>query len=331
MNHMTHSSEFQRILVATDFSPHSETALKQAIWLARKSRAQIVLTHVLPDLRKALLSASPNAQFDVFVGEGEQFQNEIRKESDAHMRTLIANSNAEDLDIRCETLLGEPYISIIHAVQQEKYDLVMVGTKGQSAWEKLFLGSTAKRLIRCCPVPVWTVKAEHDSAPKVVLAATDFSDVGRSAVQLACQIARQADSEFHLLHVIDSTDIPEGAIERMNPGGAMRGAINEVAANRLTEFIKSLDIAPVKVHSHLTWGIPSQGVARLAEHLEVDLLVLGTVGRSGIKGVLLGNTAEKVLDTCNCSILTVKPDDFISPIEPPFWPLHPNSKTNSKG
>ena len=50
---------------------------------------------------------------------------------------------------------------------------------------------------------------------------------------------------------------------------------------------------------------------------------MGTVGRSGIKGVLLGNTAEKVLTTCDCSLLTVKPEGYESPISPPFWPLHP--------
>ena len=48
---------------------------------------------------------------------------------------------------------------------------------------------------------------------------------------------------------------------------------------------------------------------------------MGTVGRSGIKGLLLGNTAEKVLGTCDCSILTVKPDGFVSPIDPASWPF----------
>jgi hypothetical protein len=52
-------------------------------------------------------------------------------------------------------------------------------------------------------------------------------------------------------------------------------------------------------------------------------LPLSTVSRSGIGGMLLGNTAEKVLATRDCSILTVKPDDFVSPIQPAFWKLHP--------
>ena len=56
---------------------------------------------------------------------------------------------------------------------------------------------------------------------------------------------------------------------------------------------------------------------------QADLISIGTVGRSGVKGIVLGNTAERVLDTCDCSILTVKPDDYVSPIAKPTWPLHP--------
>lgn len=327
---MTNIIGFQHILVATDFSPHAEAALKQAIWISRQSGAKIVLAHVLPDLRKALISASSAARQDMFYGQGDQLQREIREESTARMRDLVAKLNADDLGIRCETLLGDPSIAIIHAVQQEKHDLVLVGTRNKSVWERFVMGSTAKRLIRNCPVPVWTVNAATDGPPKVVLAATDFSDVSRKAVQLGRRIARQTDAKFHLLHVIDSKDIPQGAIERIAPGNTLRDEIDSEAKKRMAEFVHSLDVNSDQIRTHLTWGIPSQEVARLADHLKIDLLVLGTVGRSGIKGVLLGNTAEKLLDTCDCSILTVKPDGFVSPIDPPFWPLHPDSQIKAE-
>ena len=54
----------------------------------------------------------------------------------------------------------------------------------------------------------------------------------------------------------------------------------------------------------------------MVQHHKVDLIAMGTVGRSGVKGLFLGSTAEKVLDHCDCSILTTKPDGFVSPIEP---------------
>ncbi len=328
---MTNTIGFQHILVATDFSPHAEAALKQAIWIARQSGAKIVLTHVLPDFRKAVLAASSDAQLDMFFGQGDLLQHEIRAESDARMQSLIATLGATDLGIRCETLLGDPSIAIIHAVQQERHDLVLVGTRNQSVWEKFVMGSTAKRLIRKCPAPVWTVNAASKGPPQTILAATDFSNVSRQAVLLARRIAQQTAAEFHLLHVIDSKDIPDGVIERIAPGNTLRDQIDSAAKKRMAEFVNSLDGNSVEVRSHLTWGIPSQEVARLADHLKIDLLVLGTVGRSGIQGVLLGNTAEKVLDTCDCSILTVKPEGFVSPIEPPFWPLHPDSQVKSEG
>lgn len=322
---MSNNSGFQHILVATDFSVPSEAALKQAIWYSRQTGAKITLVNVLPDLAKAIMTASPDARQDIFYGEGDKFQREIREDSTARMRTQIAGAQAGDLEIRCETILGDPAIALIHAVQQEQHDLVMVGTRGQSALARLFLGSTARRLIRQCPAPVWAVKGTSEVPSKVVMAATDFSEVSRRAVSIARQLAADSGAALHLMHVIDSKDIPDQLIERLPEGNSFRKEVNATAARRLEEFIASVGGDVAQIRTHLTWGIPSQEIARTATHLNVDVLVLGTVGRSGIKGVLLGNTAEKVLENCECSVLTVKPEGFVSPIDPPFWPLHPDS------
>jgi universal stress protein E len=92
----------------------------------------------------------------------------------------------------------------------------------------------------------------------------------------------------------------------------------------LETFVKSLHTNPESIKMHLTYGTPWQEVGRLAKHLKIDLIAMGTIGRSGIKGLLLGNTAEKILDTSDCSILTVKPNDFVSPVTPGFGPLYPD-------
>jgi nucleotide-binding universal stress UspA family protein len=317
---------YERILVATDFSSHSDAALKQAIWLARQTGARIVLAHTVRDLRRALYETSDEARLDflyVLYGEGDRLQRELRHESDTRMRETILNVAATDLDIKVETLLGEPFVELTHAVQAEGYDLVLAGTRGLAAWKQFLVGSTAKRLIRKCPVDVWIVSAEHAGPPKVVLAATDFSEVSFKAVAHGLWVAQQANAKFHLLHVIDSADVPEDLISRIPQGSSLRNEINERATKRLELFIARLNVDRNLVQPHLPWGIPWQDIGRTARHVSADLIVMGTVGRSGIKGVLLGNTAEKVLGTCDCSILTVKPDDFVSPIQPPFWPLHP--------
>jgi universal stress protein E len=316
---------YRRILVATDFSPPSEAALRQAAWVARQGRAKLVLAHVLPSMRQAVLAASREARKNLFYGSGELFQHEVRQESEARLRQNIEPLRQGGLDVSCEVLIGTPFLEITYAVQKEGYDLVMTGTRGLGVFEQLFVGSTAQRLIRKCPAAVWVVKSEHADPPKVVLAATDLSDVSRKAVWQGYWVAQQAEAEFHLLHVIDAQDVPEGALDNIPPGGSLVERIEAEARKRFDEFVASLGIGSDRLHTHLEWGTPWEEIRTLARQRQVDLIALGTVGRSGIRGVLLGNTAEKVLTTCDCSLLTVKPDDFVSPIDPPFWPLHPEA------
>lgn len=328
---MSQSLGFEKILAAVDFSKSSDAALQQAIRLARQCGAKLTLVHALPNLRTAILSASAESRFDLFYGEGDELQREIREESNARMRYLVNEFHATDLPIQCETILGDPSIAIIHAVQAEKHDLVIVGTRGLSTWEQMLIGSTAKRLIRKCPAPVWAVKSNATAAPRKILVATDFSDVSRRAAVIANQLAILNGAELHLLHVINSRDVPRAAVEKIAPGGTVRDEINEAAATHLEEFVNACQLSSQNVKSHLSFGLPAQEISRIAAQLEIDLLVVGTVGRSGIKGVVLGNTAEMVLNVCNCSILTMKPQDFVSPIEPPFWPLHPDEPTPVSG
>ena len=189
---------YQRILVAIDFSPHSQAALRQAVWLARRCGAPITLMHTSPDLRRVVHSAKVRAHLHQLYGDG--FQGDFQHESESKMRRLIVDLNATDLDVKYETVLGEAIVEIAQTVHQVGYDLVLAGTRGLAAWEQFFVGSTSKALIRKCPASVWIVKAEHVGPPKVVVAATDFSDVSRQAVCEGLWVAQQSSAEFHLLH-----------------------------------------------------------------------------------------------------------------------------------
>lgn len=312
---------YRRILVSTDFSPCSAAALDQGVWLARQSGAKIVLAHTLPDLRRLVATLPVEARRDFFSGDGDVFDKEVRRESDAKLQRVISDLNAPDLDITFETLLGAPYLEITHAVQQEGYDLVLAGTRGLSTWEQFFVGSTASRLVRNCPSSVWIVQAEHRGSPKVVLATSDFSDSSLKAVREGLRVAQQAQSEFHLLHVIEELD--EELIKRSPHGSPMRKDINDYARQRLESFVRLLETDPGRVTLHLSLGTAWQVISRTAQKLHADLVVIGTSGRTGVSRLLLGNTAEKVLETCDSSLLTVKPDGFVSPVDPTSRVLHP--------
>ena len=310
---------YKRVLAAVDFSSHSAATVKQAVWAARQSRAQLVLAHALPDFARRMTLVSAAARKDAIFGEGTILDREIRQDSDARLQKLIEESQIGDLDVAAETLIGEPYIAITHAVQQEGFDLVVAGSLGQSAWERLFIGSTAKRLIRKCPASVWLVANGQAAPPRHVLMATDFSETSRKAAMQGYWIAKQANAELHLLHVVDSFEVPEELLPTIAEFEAFRRELEHEARGRLREFVASMDADARSIHQHVACGPAWHEIDLVARNLKIDLLVMGTVGRGGIPGLLLGNTAEKVLDTCNRSIVTVKPDGYVSPIKPPIW------------
>lgn len=314
------ADHYRCILVAIDFSRSANAALEQAIWLAKQHGSRLVLVHALRDLRQAVHKTSYEARLNFLYGDGVKFQQEIRRASDEKMQQLIAQLDVTGLELKSETVMGEPIMALIQAVQAESCDLVLAGTRGLSGWEQFFVGSTAKRLIRNCPASVWIVKSEHTGTPKRILAATDFSEVSRKAVFEGLRVADEANADFHLLHVVDSVDASEDVLEEAPRGDSLRRHINDEAKRRQNDFIESLNAEPSRIHSHLTWGTPSTEIDRLAKHLRIDLVVMGTVGRSGFSGLLLGSTAESVLGTCDCSILTVKPDGFVSPVQSASWP-----------
>lgn len=214
-------------------------------------------------------------------------------------------------------------MELIHAVQSEKYDLVAAGTHGTSGWEHLWVGGTAKRLIRKCPCSALIVKAEHAEPPRVVLAGTDFSEVSLKAAREATCIAQHANAEFHLLHVIDTMGIPEEVLVATERTSRLRQEISDEAICRIDDFLERSACNVERTQIHLAWGTPWKEIQILAERIQADLVAMGTVGRGGIQGLLLGNTAENVLSTSGASVLTVKPDGFASPIEPAEWELHP--------
>jgi nucleotide-binding universal stress UspA family protein len=321
---------YQKLLVATDFSPPAEAAVKQAVWLAQRSQAQLVVAHVLSGVSRAILDASAVARTELLQGNVEVFEREIRKDADHRLQRLVADFAPSGVNIASETLLGEPFVEIIHAVQQEKFDLVMTGTRGLSGWKRFLVGSTATRLVRKCPSSVWVVRKEPAAPPRAILAPTDFSPASRLAVEQALWLAGQAAATLYVLHVIDAHGLPGNAFDMLAAGTSrqsLRRQVRGQAQQRLEEFIEQLQPGSIAVEPKLTWGTPWREIVRLARNLSAEVVAMGTVGRSGIEGLLLGNTAEKVLSMCDASILSVKPAGFVSPIEPPFWRLHPPAES----
>jgi universal stress protein E len=315
--------KLRRIVVATDFSDSAASALKQALWIAERAGAEVIVVHVLSDLRSTLCAMPADARKELSEGNIHRFERALRANADARLESLLAPERGRPLKLRYETLLGVPFIETIRAVERESADLLLAGTRGLSRLKRFLVGSAAERLVRKCPCPVWIVKAAHAGPPKSVLVALDFSDVCAKALEFGAFMAGQSGAQLNVLHVfdvpaeltllLDMNRDPTGTEFRLN-----RSKVKRAAAEKLREFVERRVPASANAHLHLARGEPSTVVTSRARKLAADLVVMGSVVRTGIPGFVIGNTAEKVLRTCDCSILTVKPDAFVSPIQPIF-------------
>ncbi len=177
--------------------------------------------------------------------------------------------------------------------------------------------------MRKCPCPVWVTKA-HDRDYKGILAAIDpmhegaaAAKLNRTILDLAASLARLGDGTLHIVHCWQLVGVEAEAYRPEVPPEVLdrlRGSERERRQQEIRELLSSQDLIGIPYRLHLIEGQPGQVIPELARHESIELVVMGTVCRTGIAGFFVGNTAEAVLPEIDCALLTVKPPGFISPV-----------------
>ena len=286
--------------------PPTAAAVRQALELGERSGCSITLLCGLVPPVGLLMSEEKR---DSLIA--------VRKEeADAALARYVASLNSEGIDIRHRVVVGQPWVEICRAVQTEGFDLVMAGTRNVGPLSRLLFGGTGLRLLRNCPSPVWIVRPRDvDEEKKAILVATQLDEVGQRALAMGVLLARQLDARLHVMHVLDV-----GPARRMGMIPAemedYRQQLRQQREQQLQEQLAQTDsrATPHGVQVHLVEGRPYLVVLDAIDEFAVDLLIMGTSGRGGLPGVLVGNTAEHLLSEIPCSLLAIKPDDFRSPV-----------------
>jgi nucleotide-binding universal stress UspA family protein len=148
-----------------------------------------------------------------------------------------------------------------------------------------------------------------------ILLPTDYSDFAAAAAQYACAFAEMFQAELHLLHVLETHVI---ATPDLAMGMAFPSYVEEsraAAARKLEDVLDSTWKAQHEVHRTLAEGSPLVAIIRYAREHNIDLIVLGTHGRTGLSHVLLGSVAENVVRKAPCPVLTVRREghQFVTP------------------
>ncbi|MCW8971694.1 MAG: universal stress protein [Gammaproteobacteria bacterium] len=315
---------FQSILYVSETSVEQDSALARAVSLAENNQAALTVIDVIPPLSAGIrlphggpISADLQA---LAVSEHRQA-----------LEALVAPYRTR-LSIQVDVLVGLTFLETIRAVIRNAHDLVIKPAENPDFVERLF-GGDDMHLLRKCPCPVWLMKPGEKSNYQRILAAVDFDPEMPSApeqgpnseiLELAASLAVSDFAELHLVHAWDTpaemllrswSDNPEEAVlhyvetERLRHKRGM-DAIKSMLQERLGKEAYEY-ISP---RYHLTQGVAKQVIPQTAERVGADLVVMGTLARTGVRGLFIGNTAETILEQLRCSVLAFKPPGFVSPV-----------------
>ena len=313
---------FRNILVGVDLTQYDATTLqpsviarevvRQALWLAGNTGGRLTFCSAL----NLTLETLPHLD----EADRRQLAHTVEQAAAAILGGLVQQARVQGIEATEKLVLGRPWLEIIRQVLRDKHDLLLVGTRDRTGLGRMIFGSNAIKLVRRCPCPVWVAKPEDVPTPVHILVASDLSPVSDKALCLAVQLARITPTTIHLLHIVDfpldhiwCTGLPDAKEE------AYRRSVRHTAEQTLqtqVEHAGARGLSPA-IQVHLlddVGGLPDEGILSFIEQHRIDLLIMGTIGRSGILGVMIGNTAERILPELTCSLLAVKPEEFVCPV-----------------
>ena len=294
---------FKNILAVYNDQIGADAVLDRAAALGRQNNAIVTLIEVVEE----------DSPVSSYMSERERRLERVAK-------TISGN----ELDIRTLVVAGKPFYEIIRTVLNGKHDLVVLAAELPGGFRELIFGSTSMHLMRKCPCPVWVLKPGSSSAFKKIVAAVDPKEFDEQAnklnhkiLQLSSSLAEIEKAELHIAHAWQVTgedseslrsELPTKNREKIlqKHEGAAKGRVERLVtpyANRVTIL-----------EHHIKRGNPWEIVSDTEHSIEADLIVIGTITNASLPGFFIGTTAEMVLRQASCSVLTVKPDSFISPV-----------------
>jgi nucleotide-binding universal stress UspA family protein len=271
------------------------------------------------------------------VGPGsDDLQTRLVEAEAQRLKTLIEPYHAR-VKINAKVLVGTSYLEIIREVLRSHHDLVIKCPESPS-WQDRLLAGDDMHLLRKCPCPVWLVKPETADSYQRILAAVDVDDnyppdelktrwaLNSTVMELAGSLAVSEFAQLHVVHVWAA--FGESAMRHSafmsQPEDKVNTYVDQVRrhhAQRLDALMQETGakLGPdamdyIKPQRHLLKGAARKQIPALAKQLKVDCIVMGTVARTGVRGFIMGNTAETILEQITCSVLAIKPPGFVTPV-----------------
>jgi nucleotide-binding universal stress UspA family protein len=284
-------SALRHILLATDLSSISALAAQYATRLAEHTHAHFSVLHVFNPVRLPSSDA---------IGAHATPQ-DLRSRDGQRLEALIESIRTHVPDAEKQLIDGEPTSTVIDYAKCHSVDLIVTGTHGRRAFDRLLLGSTAEAIVRSSPCPVMTIgpnvtmHTENQAPFQRILCAMDFGEAAKSAAPAAIQLANQSRAKLRFLHVL-----PSGLYN-----GQPQPMIEQLFHNAMQHIISS-NAPATEVECKVVYGSRISDTI-LADSLanRIDLIVLGVRRKGNLASRLPAGIAFQVIEGASCPVLTV--------------------------
>jgi len=306
---------FKNILFFADRSDGLRSTLGRVVALTKSNNAKLTIMDVTPD---AELAGYIKHTYNIDLNAT------LRDQRLQILKQLIEPFTDMNGAVDTRVVTGIPFIEVIRAVQQNHYDLVVKVAQHDSGLIASLFGSTDMHLLRKCPCPVWIDHMQSEPVYHRILAAVDplddnASDLQHLIMDLATSLATRENAELEVLH---AWELPGESLLANGRGRISRTELDLILENTQQHHRQALDelLAGYNMNSqadnvHLIKGRAAEVISSTVTKRDIDLIIMGTLGRTGIPGLFIGNTAEEVLRKTKAAALTVKPSGFISPVQ----------------
>jgi universal stress protein E len=292
------------IVVGLDYSTQSRNALLAASRMANSRDLPLVCYHVLD--RETL---GQMKKMDAETKKG--VINFTHDKITAFIQEVIGTGR----EVTTEVELGNPFKVTLDQIEKHNAETLVLGSGGYSHEDGHHLGALASRCIRKAPVEVLLVRNYQNHPFENIVACVDFSENSNRAVHRAAALASQDKSRLKLIHVYRPSILTDAEMGWLGPAFpvAPEVDIHQTLKKRVTGFATKIaaqyDLKKVSSDVILCQSV-HRGIWQSLKEIEADLVVLGTRGRTGFKSLLLGTTAEGLINHTPCSALTIKPEGF---------------------
>jgi universal stress protein E len=319
---------FKDILCVATPGSIDRVALERAVTLSENNQARLTVVEAIEEIPR-------NTKLIDNIESFEEFQAKIVKGYRQGLEKLVAPLSRK-IKIQTKVIIGIPFLEIIREVLRNDHDLVIKTAESGELLDRVF-GSDDMHLLRKCPCPVWLVKPKSPKAFHKILATVDVDDyysteelntrsqLNIQTLEMASSLALSEFAELHIAHAWMA--IGENSMRSAFVDLSEEKIIAQIEATRqhykqnlkvlMDEVIGQLGqdaLEYLKPQTHLLKGYPRKVIPAFVRKIEADLVVMGTVARTGISGFFMGNTAETILNQLDCSVLAIKPRGFKTPV-----------------